>query len=189
MVERHFVIAFFCFLLVACGPGGGGSGYSRYATGEMENFTFHTAPVPGAEGTFQDEDGSEVALEDFAGRVVLLNIWATWCAPCIHEMPQLDALAREMAGPELAVIAVAAERGTYEEIDLMLREEIGAPDIPLYFDGDLDFTLNSQISVWPTTILYDREGREIGRISLPAEWNSADARRMLEAVIEGTRDE
>ncbi len=187
MVERQFVVAAFALLLAACGPVGGDS-YESYARGELQAFEFHSSPIAAGEGTFTAAGGNEVSLADFEGRVVLLNIWATWCAPCIHEMPQLDTLERELGGEEFTVLAVSTDRSLWDEVEFFLREEIGAEAIPLFMDTDLDFTLNSQVSVWPTTILYDRDGQELGRLAAPAEWDSADARRMIEAVIEGTRE-
>lgn len=168
--------------LASCGDAGQ-RGLAALARGELENFLVHSAPRPAHTGTFEDFYGGPVSLADFEGRVVLLNIWATWCAPCVHEMPQLDALAAEYSGDEFVVLALSTDRIEREEVERVLREDIGAEHLPLFFDPSSAYSLGSQVVVWPTTILYDREGRELGRISGPAEWNSADAHRLIEAAI------
>jgi len=185
LVEKLFAIAAAALLLTACGPEGGG--YSRLAHGEMAAFEFHGTPAPATEASFLDANDEEVSIADFEGKVLLVNLWATWCAPCVHEMPQLDALEAELGGPEFQVIAISADRRPREEVEEVLRERIGATHIANYMDNNLGFSLGSTVEGWPTTILYDREGRELGRIASPAEWDSEDAHRLIEGVIEATR--
>jgi thiol-disulfide isomerase/thioredoxin len=185
LVEKLFAIAAVALMLAGCGPRA--EDLSRLARGEMADFEFHRTPQPAAEATFLDVNGGEVRIADFAGQVVLVNLWATWCAPCVHEMPQLDALEAELGGPEFQVIAISADRRPHAEVDQVLREEIGATHIASYMDNNLGFSLGSRVTGWPTTILFDRQGRELGRIALPAEWASDDAHRLIEGVIEATR--
>jgi thiol-disulfide isomerase/thioredoxin len=186
LVEKLFAIAAAALLLAGCGPQGS-SDFARLAHGEMAAFEFHAAPEPATDATFLDEDGAEVSVADFEGKVLLVNLWATWCAPCVHEMPQLDALEAELGGPDFQVIAISADRRPREEVEEVLRDRIGATHIASYMDNNLGFSLGSRVEGWPTTILYDREGRELGRIARPAEWASADAHALIEAVIEETR--
>lgn len=185
MVEKLFAIAAAALLLTACGPDGGG--YARLARGEMAAFEFLGTPAPATGATFLDADDTEVSIADFRGKVLLVNLWATWCAPCVYEMPQLDALEAELGGPEFQVIAISADRRPREEVEEVLRERIGATHIASYMDNNLGFSLGSTVTGWPTTILYDREGRELGRIARPAEWDSDDAHALIEGVIEETR--
>lgn len=169
------------FALAACSPRG--DGLASYAVGEMQSFEVHDAPVAASNAPFLDGDGAEVRLSDFAGQVVLLNVWATWCAPCVREMPQLDALQAELGGEDFTVLTVSTDRLARSEVEFFLREEIGAAHLPLYMDEGLAFALGTGVSVWPTTILYSRDGRELGRIAGPAEWDGADAHRLIEAAI------
>ncbi len=186
MVEKLFAVAVLALMLAACGPKGGASDLSRLAVGQMVAFEFHESPRAAPDAAFTDINGEEVRVADFAGRVLLVNVWATWCAPCVREMPQLNALQAEFGGAEFEVIALSTDRRPQAEVEAFLREEIGADVIPLYFDRSITFALDARVSVWPTTILFDRQGREIGRIAAPAEWDSEDAHRLIETVIEAT---
>ena len=153
----------------------------------MAEFEFHGHPEAATDASFLDADGGELRISDFQGKVLLVNLWATWCAPCVHEMPQLDALEAELGGPEFQVIAISADRRPRAEVEEVLRNRIGATHIASYMDNNLGFSLGSAVTGWPTTILYDREGRELGRIARPAEWDSEDAHALIEGVIEATR--
>src|SRR5690625_4517059 len=97
------------------------------ATGEMAKLVVHGEPRARLDEVFLDEAGEEVSLADLEGRVVLLNLWATWCPPCRAEMPSIDRLAGEMAGPEegLAVIALSSDRDGAKRIKRFYDAEIG----------------------------------------------------------------
>ena len=185
MVEKLFAIAAIAVALAACGPRD--AALSRLASGEMAAFEFLGTPELATDESFLDADGREVRISDFAGQVVLVNLWATWCAPCVHEMPQLDALQAELGGEDFVLITVSADRRPRAEVEAFLRDDIGAAHLPLYMDNNLGYSLGSAVGVWPTTILYDREGYELGRMTGPAEWNGDDARALIEGVIEATR--
>lgn len=184
MVERLFAIAAIALMLAACGQEAGD--LDRLARGDLAGFEFHARPQPATEEGFLDGGGDVVSVANFQGKVLLVNLWATWCAPCIEEMPQLDALEAELGGADFQVIAVSSDRRPRAEVEEFLREEIGADHLALFMDDNLGYALGSGVSVWPTTILYDRTGRELGRMSGPAPWDGADARALIEGVIEAT---
>lgn len=119
---------------------------------------------------FADGAGAPRSLADFRGRVILLNLWATWCVPCREEMPALDRLQAALGGPEFEVLAlsldqagVVAVRKFYQEINLR------ALDIYVDQNGDALRKLGS-VGV-PLTILIDRDGRELWRVLGPREWD------------------
>jgi thiol-disulfide isomerase/thioredoxin len=131
---------------------------------------------------FQDADGKDRTLADWQGKVVLLNVWATWCAPCRKEMPALLELKKALGGADFDVVAVSTDRGGLEKPRKFLTE-IGAMELGLYSDGK--GTLASRLGIvgMPTTLLIGRDGREIGRLIGPAEWSSEDAKRLISAAI------
>jgi len=186
LVEKLFAIAALTLALAACGPAG--NGYDDLARGDMATFEFRAVPQDAAEASFLDAQGGEVRIADFEGQILLVNLWATWCAPCVREMPQLDALQAALGSAEFQVIAISSDRRPREEVETFLREDIGAQNLALYMDNNLGFSLGSQVTVWPTTILFDAQGRELGRIAGPAEWDGEDARALIEGVIAATAD-
>jgi thiol-disulfide isomerase/thioredoxin len=132
--------------------------------------------------TFADAAGKPKTLADFKGKIVLLNIWATWCVPCREEMPAFDALQTKLGGEDFAVVAVNIDKGGPEKAQAFLKET-GATHLAIYTDpsGKLFSTLKAV--GMPTTLLIDREGREIARLVGPADWASPEAIAVMEAAI------
>jgi len=151
--------------------------------GEMAGFEFLNEPRPLARVEFSDSDGNPVMLDEFQGRFVLLNFWATWCAPCIVELPSLKRLSDEMGGDDFAVIAVSTDRkGIGYAREFLAKRGIDAPAV--YNDPTSLFAGANRVAVMPTTILIDPEGREIGRLAGAAEWDSDDAQRLIKSVLQ-----
>jgi thiol-disulfide isomerase/thioredoxin len=123
-------------------------------------------------------DGGEVKLADFAGRPVLVNFWATWCAPCKAEMPTLDALAFLEKG-RMAVIAVSQDLEGRPPVDAFFAKA-AIKNLEAYTDSDnaLLAAFNNQLAL-PTTILYDSEGREVWRVIGGVEWDDAEMAKLL----------
>ena len=146
------------------------------------------AETPGylPELTFKNAAGEELSLADWQGRLVLLNLWATWCAPCRHEMPALDKLQGEFGGEEFEVVAVALDRAEPEKPAAFL-EEIGNQNLALYTDNTFEVFQNlrrdGHAFGLPTTILIDTNGCTLGVLSGPAEWFSEDARNLIRAAL------
>ena len=132
--------------------------------------------------TFADSDGKPKSLADFSGKIVLLNIWATWCVPCREEMPALDQLETKLGGKDFAVVAVNIDKGGPEKAASFLKET-GATHLALYTDptGKLFSTLKTV--GMPTTLIVDRNGKEIARLVGPADWASPEAVAVIEAAI------
>jgi thiol-disulfide isomerase/thioredoxin len=139
-----------------------------------DNFTLLTPPVPAPETTFQDADGQSVTLGTFRGRVVLLNFWATWCAPCVREMPSLDRLQARFEGAGLTVVAVSEDFAGLPVVRPFL-ERLKLGHLKIYLD--IDFALSKALGIQglPTTLLIDRQGRLVGGLEGPAEWDGDDA--------------
>ena len=149
--------------------------------GDMARLMFHGAPKARVETGFEDGAGRPVSLADWEGQVVFLNFWATWCPPCLKEMPAIERLAAELDG-EMAVIAVSTDRGSADKPRRWLQENGVA--LPLYHDKGLRFAMASAILGQPTTLILDREGREIARFQGDAHWDSPEAVALLRAIVE-----
>ena len=108
-----------------------------------------------------DGDGKPVTLQDFAGQVVLLNFWATWCAPCVREMPSLDRLQAKLGGEGLAVVTVSRDRGGANVV-MPFYERLELTNLGVYLDPKGAFSRAFKVRGLPTTILIDREGRVVG---------------------------
>lgn len=159
-----------------------GPGANTLSVGEMAAFVFKKAPEPLPDFTFLDGTGKERSLKDWRGRVVLLNLWATWCIPCRKEMPGLDRLQAEFGSDKFEVVAVSADRKGLEGSKQFL-DQIKIGKLGLYADPSVRITSTLKAIGMPATLLIDRDGREIGRLIGPAEWDSADAKRLIEAAL------
>lgn len=147
--------------------------------GPMAAFQLFDAPRSAPEITFSDAAGNSLSLADFSGRVVLVNLWATWCQPCIEEMPSLDRLQAAMADAGLAVLAVSIDRGGADQV-LPFFDEIGIAHLDPYFDPEGQSPRAFAARGFPTTVLIDRAGRWVGTLEGWADWDSAEARSLVE---------
>ena len=158
-----------------------------YARGEMTSFVFKDTRQPAGDISFKDEAGNDLTLENWKGRVVLLNLWATWCAPCRHEMPALDRLQAELGGDNFEVVALSVDRKGAAPSRQFL-DEVDADHLALYVDKSTKAMFELRARGLPATLLIDRNGGLIGRLVGPAEWDSQDAKALIRAAIEGAFD-
>lgn len=156
-----------------------------FAHGEVAAFQVAKEPVSLAHLAFQTVDGGKATLADFSGKTLLLNLWATWCAPCRKEMPALDALQASEGGADFTVVPVSIDTQGIDKPKGFLAE-IGVKSLPLYADPSTQiFTgLKSKAMAvgLPTTVLVDAKGCALGMMSGPAEWNSTDAKALITAA-------
>ncbi|WP_139789223.1 TlpA disulfide reductase family protein [Manganibacter manganicus] len=138
-----------------------------------QGFALHETPVAVPDIRFEDSDGKPRTLADFRGKVVLLNIWATWCAPCRKEMPTLDRLQAELGGPDFEVVALSMDRAGPEQVKKFFAE-IGTKHLALNIDVSAKAMFTLGAPGLPMTLLIDRRGEEIGRLIGPAEWDSPE---------------
>lgn len=129
---------------------------------------------------FRGPDDAPVTLADFRGKPLLVNLWATWCAPCVAEMPTLDALAAK-SGDRMTVIAVAQDLKGAEVVDPWFQKA-GLKALQPYVDPE-NGLLDDAGSALPTSIYYDAEGREIWRVTGAIDWQGAEAKALLAEAI------
>lgn len=151
--------------------------------GPSANFVLHDAPVAVPELQFTSGEGKPRSLADFRGKIVLLNVWATWCLPCREEMPTLDRLQTAMGGDRFNVVALSIDRGGAEAVKKFYAE-IGIQHLAIHVDtsGKVGFALAT--AGLPTTLLIDAEGRELGRLIGPAEWDAPGMVAFLKSIVE-----
>lgn len=147
-------------------------------------FGMLAAPRPLPTIRFVDDSGRSMTIKDFNGKVILLNIWATWCTPCRKEMPTLDRLQARLGGADFEVVALSIDGG--EQALAMVKDfywKIDIGHLRIYVDpeGDAAFRLGA-IGI-PTTLLLDRHGMELGRMSGIAEWDSLEAVAFIERQL------
>ncbi|WP_425410779.1 TlpA family protein disulfide reductase [Hyphococcus sp.] len=151
-------------------------------TGEMADFAYTFPPRGAPEVPFQS-DGRKVSIADFRGKTVLVNFWATTCAPCLVELPSLDALEADLGGRRFEVVAVAADPRGPETARLFL-ERLKINNLKLYADPNLQFAFSAGgADLLPTSILYSAEGVEVGRIVGEVDWASPEARRLISSAL------
>jgi thiol-disulfide isomerase/thioredoxin len=143
------------------------------APAEASGMVMHDSPKTLPDIQFQDGDGHARSIADFRNKVVLLNVWATWCVPCRKEMPTLDRLQSELGSNDFEVVALSIDRGGADAVRKFFGE-IGVAHLAIYIDTSGKTFRDLAVVGLPTTLLIDRGGREIGRLVGPAEWNTPD---------------
>lgn len=154
------------------------------AEGDMRKLVFAQAPEAVPDVGFDLADGAGTAsLADWQGKYVLLNFWATWCAPCRKEMPTLAALQGEFGGDRFEVLTLATGRNNPVAITRFF-DEIGVDNLPRHQDPKQALARRMAVLGLPVTILIDPEGREIARLIGDADWYSDSARAIVAALLE-----
>ena len=148
-----------------------------------QGFALHAVPQPVINVRYLTENGSRGDMEDLRGKVILLNVWATWCVPCREEMPTLDALQAELGSDRFEVVALSIDRAG-SPVVRRFYDEIGVTNLKMYVDKTmLSMTALRTVGL-PSTILIDALGQELGRLVGPAEWDDAEMVSFLRGFIE-----
>lgn len=183
-----------CLLAVASGgcdrqkpaePQGGAPDWARpladkrQGVGRLDR-SFAGTPAPTA--AFEDPDGELTSLVQFRGKPVLVNLWATWCSPCVAEMPTLDALAGRDNGIE--VLAISQDLQGREKVSAFFAERKFSRLEP-YLDPEVAMMMELKVDTLPTTILYDAEGRELWRVTGKEDWTGERAAGLIREAVKG----
>ena len=151
--------------------------------GDMRKLIFHSQARDVSQAPFDVADGGTGTLADYRGKVVVLNFWATWCAPCRQEMPMLSDLQTQLGGDDFKVVTVATGRNPLPAMKAFF-DEIGVDNLPLHKDPKQKMAREMGVLGLPITVVIDREGQEIARLQGDAHWNSDNALAILRALIE-----
>ncbi|MGD2133800.1 MAG: TlpA disulfide reductase family protein [Maricaulaceae bacterium] len=157
------------------------TGLSRFAKGELEKLIVLDEAPAQPQTVFVDEAGGEHRLADRQGKVTLVNIWATWCGPCVHELPSLDRLEGVRGSDRFEVIAISVDRDIAEA--RTWYDQNGIAHLPLYQENTLGLATQLGSRGVPITVLYSADGRELARLANGAEWDSPDALELIDAVL------
>jgi thiol-disulfide isomerase/thioredoxin len=147
-----------------------------------ENLILHNAAKVVSSIKFEDEAGQARSLTDVKGKIVVLNIWATWCVPCRKEMPALDRLQVALGGPDFEVVPVSIDRGGIDVVRKFYAD-IGVRSLAMYVDKSGQILREVGAVGLPTTLLIDGAGNEIGRVVGPAEWDAPEIAEFLKPFI------
>jgi thiol-disulfide isomerase/thioredoxin len=132
---------------------------------------------------FKNLDGSDASYDAFKGKVVLINFWATWCIPCVKEMPSLNKLATTIGKDRFAVMALSLDGPTRAKVAPFIRDkELAALDV--YLDDKRAAYGKLDILVLPTSVLVDKQGREVGRLAGDAAWDTPEAVALIRHLID-----
>ena len=152
--------------------------------GSMKKLVFHSEPKATSKAAFQlADDQGTATLEDYQGKYILLNFWATWCAPCRKEMPQIAELQEEFGGDKFEVLTLATGRNNPAGI-IKFFDENGITNLPRHQDPKQAVAREMAILGLPITVILDPEGQEIARLLGDAEWNSDSAKAIISALLE-----
>lgn len=142
-------------------------------------------PTEVPDEVFSDLDGGEYRLSDFKGKVLLVNFWATWCAPCREEMPSLQALQQQVDDENFKVLTIAAGRNAPEGIRKFFEEE-GITDLPTMTDPRMGLARSMGVVGLPVSVVIDAEGREVARVPGEADWSIPAAVDVIKTLLDQT---
>lgn len=156
---------------------------TEFKKGTLEKLDVPATPRAAPDTVFTSLDGKPATLADFKGRVVVMNLWATWCAPCKAEMPTLAKLQAAYATQPVTVLPITVDRDG--DLNLVNEEMAANPPLKTYRDPGykVSFALQPRAQGYPTTVIYDRQGRERARLSGPADWSGPEARGIVEKLL------
>ncbi len=150
--------------------------------GEIASFALREDPKPAPDFQFEGPGGQSMTLAEFQGKVVLLNFWATWCLPCVREMPSLDQLQATLGGANFEIVALSVDRAGLEAVGPFFKKH-GLEHLGVYVDSTRKALRVFRVRGLPTTLLIDRQGQVVAALDGPADWDSEAARAVIAYAI------
>ena len=173
-------VAVFLVLVQSCSQPK--TGLELYAKDSLKKLTALETPIVQPMMTFKRPDGTEMMLSDYKGKTILVNVWATWCAPCIAEMPMLDQLQAQKGSEKFEVVTISLDR-TAQEAEAWFKKN-NIQNLPLWHDSSYAVSGKLELPGLPTSIFYNAEGREIARIPGEVDWTSPEALALVDYLTE-----
>ncbi len=155
---------------------------SELREGDMRKLVIHSEPAAVSDKAFTTPEGTAHSLAEWQGKVVLVNFWATWCAPCRKEMPSLDALNAEFGGETFAVVPIATGRNAVPAVRKFF-EDTEIETLPILLDPKQALSRDMAVLGLPISVILDADGREIARLRGDADWHSDSARAIISALL------
>ena len=178
---RFVVLAIF-YTALAIGANAQTPDIADLRSGDMRKLRIVNPALPTTQEPFLTESGSQMRLANFKGKIIVLNFWATWCAPCRKEMPHLSALQTELGGDSFEVVTIATGRNEPAQMAAFL-DEIGVDNLPLHRDPKQKMARKMGVLGLPVTVILNRQGNEIARLQGDADWNGESAKAILRTLI------
>ncbi len=179
----RFALLYLALALGANTAAAGVAEISALRHGDMKKLNFHSTPKAVSQVEFfLPDDGGTGTLADYQGKYVVVNFWATWCPPCRKEMPTLSALQTALGGDRFKVVTIATSNNRPADIKKFF-DKIGVTNLPRNQDHRSSLARDMGVLGLPTTVIIDPQGREIGRMTGDADWNSDSARAIFKALL------
>ena len=186
MKKIHYAVLYTSFLLFANALSANETKFAKLNNqkfGDMKKMTIANNTTSAPKTIFFDTGGKELTLNDFKGRLTLVNFWATWCAPCRKEMPSLEVLSNQIGGDTFQVITIATMRSSEEAVEKFFNDN-NIIDLPKFRDPKGYLARASGVAALPLTILLDRNGNEISRLIGDADWAQDETIEFIKKAIE-----
>lgn len=153
----------------------------RFAEGSLRKLVVMDNPPSQPRRKFKGPDGVDLDLSAFRGKTILLNVWATWCPPCVAEIPSLDQLQNEHGGEKFEVVAISQDMQAVDVESFLKSKNIH--HLQFYHDNTLGLASDVGVAGLPISIFYGKDGREIARIPGEVNWQSAEAGALLREIL------
>ena len=155
----------------------------EFKVGEMKKLILHESPKAVSEEVFYNSNSDPIILKSFSGGLTLINFWATWCAPCLEEMPSLSNLQKIKGDNNFKVITIATMRNSSKSVDNFFKK-MSIENLTRYQDPKGKLARSLKIAGLPLTILLNKDNEEVARFIGDADWSSPQALKLIEKAIE-----
>lgn len=157
---------------------------ASFKTGDLSQLDFvKSVPVPTS--SFIDADGKEHTLAEYKGKVLVVNIWGEWCAPCVEEMPTLAKLQQAFPDGDVAVVPVAFGYPKDKDKAVAKLKTLAGDTLPFFYDSSYNISYDLKTGIFPSTVIFNKEGKEVARLEKNADWSSDRAVGLIKSILAG----